>query len=452
MGDSLSYLLENKIGLDTIQRLMRQKCTGLDELAAEAKSILDRGGSLTEMEATGREADNPKGKPVLTLTLLEECLQDMSISVRLNVVSREVSIMGVDSEFDPEALASQLHIILHDYLQHGFRCNKDKVADLLAVIAGKNRFNPVIDMLNSAEWDGTDRVQELCSILHISEDDALSKTLLTKWLCQCIVMAWNQLDGAQGADGVLVLQGPQGIGKTSFVRQLGMRPDLYKLGQYLDSRDKDTLRRCTSAWITELGEIETTLRSDLERLKAFITSETDQYRLPYGRCDQLNARRTSFIATCNSERFLIDPTGSRRFWTIPVEKVDLERLRAFNSLQLWLEVKQLVERQPNHFRLTQGEQKALAQRNLEHEKPLKAQMEIEDILSEADSNESSYLWKFETVSVFKEANDSLRSYSAEQIGRALDKLGITSERKKISGSVLRARRLPFKRYGTFQAM
>ena len=61
---------------------------------------------------------------------------------------------------------------------------------------------------------------------------------------------------------------------------LGIRPDFVKLGQWIDPKDKDTMLRCTSAWIVELGEIETTLRSDLERLKAFITAEADEYRLP----------------------------------------------------------------------------------------------------------------------------------------------------------------------------
>lgn len=65
-----------------------------------------------------------------------------------------------------------------------------------------------------------------------------------------------------------------------------MLPQLCKLGQHLDSRDKDTYRRAVSAWIVEFGEIETTFRSDLERLKAFITAEIDEYRpIRQGRSD-----------------------------------------------------------------------------------------------------------------------------------------------------------------------
>ena len=197
---------------------------------------------------------------------------------------------------------------------------------LLGVTGGMCRFNPVLELLERARWDGKDRLEELFSILSLPRGDTLSRILISKWLMQSVAMARNQHPGAYGADGLLVLNGGQGIGKTTLVKKLGMRPDLYKLGQWLDVKDKDTFRRCTSAWIVELGELETTLRSDLERLKAFITAERDEYRLPYGRADRVLVRRTSLIATCNTERFLIDPTGSRRFWTVPLDTIDLDAL------------------------------------------------------------------------------------------------------------------------------
>lgn len=254
----------------------------------------------------------------------------------------------------------------------------------MGLIAGRNRYNPVLELIDNGEWDKVDYLGELVEILGIQKDDALSQTLLYKWLVQCYQMLKNDINHAYGADVMLVLQGPQGIGKTSFVRTIGIRPNFVKLGQYLDPRDKDTYRRCTSAWIVELGEIETTLKTDVERLKAFITAEKDEYRLPYGRADQNFARRTSLIGTCNSERFLIDPTGSRRFWTIPVDNIDLNRLMSFDSLQLWRQIKVMCADQPNDFRLTKEERRQLEMRNCEHEKPLKAQEEIEDILADAE--------------------------------------------------------------------
>ena len=381
-------------------------------------------------------------KPYLTEASLNEYLTANGITVRLNVITHEVEAGGVGSCYNPESTRNDLPVILYDELKQRFRCDKQQLCDLLNLIAGRNRYNPVLELIDLDEWDRVDYLGQLVEILGIREDDTLSKTLLYKWAVQCYQLLLNQIGLNVSADGMLVLQGPQGCGKTSFVRQIGIRSDFVKLGQWLDPRDKDTLIRCTSAWIVELGEIETTLRSDLERLKAFITAESDEYRLPYARAANKTARRTSLVGTCNSERFLIDPTGSRRFWTIPVEHIDLNRLASFPALRFWRQIKFMCAGHPDDFRLTKEEQQQLALRNTAHEKPLKAQLEIEDIIAEAEADPDSYEWKLTTVSAFRAEYESLRRYDPRQIGVALDKLGYVQKRVKTSGNVSRLRTLP----------
>lgn len=335
----------------------------------------------------------------------------MNISVRYNVIKRSVEIKGVNSEYNPETLQNDLPIILFDNLKGKLKkCDKSSICDLLSVIAGKNRFNTAIEMLESSKWDGRDRIKELFSILNIEETDELSKTLIKKWLWQALSMARNEFEESYGADGILVLQGKQGIGKTTFVRKMAVHQELCKLGQYWDTKDKDTYRRCCSAWIVELCEIETTFKSDLERLKAFITAEIDEYRLPYGRSGQTLARRAAIIGTCNSEKFLIDPTGSRRFWTVPITSIDLDRLLAFDALQLWLQVEEKNKNNRRSFRLTKNEQIKLSERNTRHEKLLKGQEEVLDVLSKTNENHSK-----------------LKRYTVEQISIVLNKIGIESK-------------------------
>lgn len=401
-------------------------------------------GQLFTSEPEPEEKPKPERqtKPQLTVDKLEMWLDDNAVEIAYNCISHSVEVDGVDPSFNPETVKSDLHIIVHDQLKRKYQCDRGLVADLLGVLAGKHRYNPVEVMLkNAPAWDGVDRVEQLYKILYI-EDDELSKTLLHKWLWQCYSMAHNDTKHPFGADGLLVLQGKQGIGKTSFVRKIGVLPELVKLGQYLDSRDKDTIRRCTSCWICEWGEIETTLRSDLERLKAFITAEIDEYRLPYGRTDQTLCRRTSLIATCNTTQFLIDPTGSRRFWTVPVKGIDLEALAALDALQLWKQIEAQAAGNLQGFRLTRQEQDELARRNTEHEKPLKAQPEIEDIISKANKDSSTFVWAYSTVTDFKVEHECLRTYSVEQIGKALDRLGYPSIRKSIDKRQQRVRCLP----------
>ncbi|WP_312613793.1 VapE domain-containing protein [Oscillibacter sp.] len=432
-------------GQQTIQRAIADIQAAYGEQMENYTTTAEK--PTSEEKSLVRERNKPRWKTPLDMEFMEKFLSENGIKVRQNVISHEIEISGIGGEYNPETIGSELHIILFDRLKKDFRCDKNLVADLLGVIAGKHRFNPVIDMLESITWDKKDRLNDLCGIIGIDPMDKLSKSLLAKWLCQCVAMAYNDPAEPYGADGLLVLQGPQGIGKTTFVSKLCMgRHDLYKLGQYLDTKDKDTSRRCTSAWVVELGEVETTLRSDLERLKAFITAERDEYRLPYGKADQVLTRRTSLIATCNTDRFLIDPTGSRRFWTVPISHIDLDALNEFDFLQLWAEVASWVKGNRQYFRLSREEQAALAERNTEHEKPLKAQMEIEDILEEAAEDKQYFDWKYITVTDFKSQNDSLRGYSVEQVSKALDKIGIQSEKKRIDGKPQRGRLLPSRKY------
>lgn len=435
-NEQLTFLLENGVGISDIQAYARSGIS-VEELCAAVESRKKRGVPILE----DPEEKKKDQRPALTLELLGRFLEDAGISVSYNVIAKEIRIEGVPAKYNPETLTADVHIILHDHLKQVFRCSKDQVADLLGVTGGMCRFNPVLELLERARWDGKDRLEELFSILSLPRGDTLSRILISKWLMQSVAMARNQHPGAYGADGLLVLNGGQGIGKTTLVKKLGMRPDLYKLGQWLDVKDKDTFRRCTSAWIVELGELETTLRSDLERLKAFITAERDEYRLPYGRADRVLVRRTSLIATCNTERFLIDPTGSRRFWTVPLDTIDLDALEALDVLQLWKQAEVSLDRSPQGFRLTKLEQDALRRRNTAHEKPLKSQPEVEDILQEARSG-AGYVWEEMTVSDFKAEHALLRSYSVEQIGRALDRVGVSSHRVQKNGNRKWVRTLP----------
>ena len=194
-------------------------------------------------ENNSANSGNSQGriKPYLTEESLDEYLISSGITVRLNVITHEVEYGGVGDSYNPESTRNDMPVILYDELKQRFRCDKQTLCDLLNLIAGRNRYNPVLELINMCEWDKVDYLGQLIEILGIREDDILSQTLLYKWSVQCYQLLHNQIGLNVSADGMLVLQGPQGCGKTSFVRQIGIRPDFVKLGQWIDPKDKDTM-------------------------------------------------------------------------------------------------------------------------------------------------------------------------------------------------------------------
>ena len=126
---------------------------------------------------------------------------------------------------------------------------------------------------------------------------------------------------------------------------------------------------------------------------------------------------------------------------------------SFPALRFWRQIKALCAGHPDDFRLTKEEQRQLALRNTAHEKPLKAQLEIEDIIAEAEADPDSYEWRLTTVSAFKEEYASLKRYDVRQIGAALDKLGFEVQKKRKSGSdtKIKLRELPCHKWSHYDA-
>ncbi len=148
--------------------------------------------------------------------------------------------------------------------------------------------------------------------------DGLKELFVRKWLISAVVAACHDpWADPFSTRGVLVLAGRQGIGKTRWIR--GLAPNKWVCdGVILDPANKDSLIRALSFWIVELGELDSTFRKDVGRLKAFLTKEQDQLRVPYARTMSQYPRRTVFCASVNEPEFLVDPTGNDRFWVIPV--------------------------------------------------------------------------------------------------------------------------------------
>lgn len=397
---------------------------------------------------TGGDVKQPKQRLTWEMLLCEMGSRGWAAS--FNVITQEVEVQARTITSNRPMSMDDLITALHSDLADKFKgCTLDTLHAYVSYIARENAVNPVLDLLSGTTWDRVDRIEMLYDLMGI-QADGLSKTLVMKWLLQTCALLYNDEECPFGADGVLVLNGGQGVGKTSLFKHLALRPQWFCEGATIKDNDKDTSRRCITRWITELGEVESTLKSDISALKAFVTSDMDVYRTPYARSDRKAARRTSLCATCNSDRYLIDPTGNRRWWSVPIgAPMDYEKIQKFDALQLWAQVHSLIaplspQDRASCFRLTREEQAALAARNGKFEKPVKGEDECRDLIEGAKQN--GHVWMFMTPTQWKSENiDVLRPYSASQIGAALKKIGYKQMTKRIGQIPVKGYELPTNR-------
>lgn len=263
-------------------------------------------------------------KTLATIANVASIMNEAGISARYNVIKKKVEVelpghRGTADNFDNVTLT---HIVSR-CAQHSMPTGH--IGEYVNAIADLNSYNPVADWIDRKPWDGRDRLPDLFATVVQREDypEVLKNTLLRKWLRSAVAAA--VIDNYRGR-GVLTLQGPQGIGKTSWVRSLVSEPKLreqvVKVDHHMDGGNKDSVLGAVSHWLVEIGELESSFKKDIARLKGFLTSDSDRVRRPYDRRESEYPRRTVFIATVNAADFLIDATGNSRWWTIAVENLD----------------------------------------------------------------------------------------------------------------------------------
>ena len=293
----------------------------------------------------------------------------------------------------------------------GQKLQLSDVKSVLIDVAKMRRVNPVIDWLDGLKYQGKiDMIEELCSILGLASDDTLHRTLVRKWLRQCVAMVFNPEVGRgtqYGADGVLTLVGAQGLGKTSLFRALCPKQNWFREGRALDTENKDSLIQLLGGWIMELGELRHTTGKDQDLVKAIITASDDEIRLVYGEAAVRTARHVSLCATVNGDEFLRDNTGNRRWWVIPVSSLDVAKIEWLhnNVDQLWAQVyseikaMQLTAPQGEQgkvmatcFRLTPEERAALEMSNCNYRREIEWEAEILTAYN-FDAPKSAWHWK-----------------------------------------------------------
>lgn len=198
-------------------------------------------------------------------------------------------------------------------------------------IAKKNPIHPVRDWLKSLKWDGKARLDMWLVDVAGAEETLYARAVGAMFVISAVARAFEP--GCK-VDHTIVLEGDQGIGKSSLIRELVGEEWFLETGIELGS--KDSYQVLHGKWIVELAELDSLNRSELTRVKNFLTARIDSYRPSYGRTRMDFPRQCVFAGTTNEEVYLKDDTGGRRFWPIKCTKVNLQLLREIRD-QIWAE-------------------------------------------------------------------------------------------------------------------
>lgn len=406
----------------------------------------------------GAVSPKKKDKPVLECyQQFENFLDSHGYSIRYNQITKDFEFSGFNSAESMEHLPETAPRILHDELKFYFKgVSINAVSDYITIYATRHRYNPVLNAIQSVVWDGRDRITEIFQMFKIpadTEQGLYCRVFIQKWLMQCVCGLFNTIDNPFSLDIVLVFQGRQGIGKTRFFEKLALKSQYFGEGISLDPRNKDCIIQSSGKWISELGELGSTMRKDMDSVKAFLSKSTDEYRLPYGRANLRHPRMTSFVGTVNDDKFLIDETGNRRFVVIPLADdlmIDYEKqIKPFDALQLWSQVYNMVRdrEKSSCFRLSTEEKAYLMKHNEKFMKPLKGEDDVLDVLTKLQTPQPGYTctWREMTVLEFIQENQ-LFKYDSRTVGKVLKKYGYTGVLSRDGKRVCRLIRLPYKKF------
>ncbi|MBE5927306.1 MAG: hypothetical protein E7270_10130 [Lachnospiraceae bacterium] len=184
---------------------------------------------------------------------------------------------------------------------------------LYAVLNSERRHHPIKEYLNKLKWDGVSRVDNLLIDYLGAENSKYVRSVTRKTLVAAISRVYNP--GIK-FDNILVLCGPQGIGKSTLFSKLGVNWYSDSMG-ISDMKDKTASEKLQGIWIMELGELAGLKKVDVETVKSFLSRTCDRYRPTYGQFVENHPRTGIIVGTTNSkDGFLRDITGNRRFWPV----------------------------------------------------------------------------------------------------------------------------------------
>lgn len=293
----------------------------------EVKKQIAKERMESAQEDFGEEKDWQAGLAIDGKGELENTLTNMALIIKYDPALKGVFYNqlrdGVDA--DEEVPWNRLKpgwnktddASLAGYIDARYRLySTGKLRDAALKVAVERARHPIRDHLRALpEWDGVDRVDSLLIDYLGAEDCEYVRTVTRKTLVAAVARI---MEPGIKFDYMLVLSGPQGIGKSTLFNKLGGRwfSDALSIA---DMRDKTAAEKLQGYWIVEVGELAGIKKVDEETLKSFLSRQDDKYRASYGYAVEDHPRQCIIVGSTNKTTgFLKDLTGNRRFWPVAV--------------------------------------------------------------------------------------------------------------------------------------
>ena len=266
------------------------------------------------------------------------------LSNRVEVIGRVPWDRPKDNRFWREADESQLRLYIDkkyiEFKERNFEVAFNSIVD-------NRRFHPVRDYLDSLpKWDGVKRVEEVFIKFLSADDNDYTRAITKKTFAACVARAYHP---GTKFDSIPVLDGAQGIGKSTLIKYLAGEEFFSDNLSLTDMNDKTAAEKIQGNWLIEIGELSGMKKADVEKVKSFVSTTDDKYRASYGRVVESHPRQCVIFATVNGDGrgYLRDITGNRRFWIVKCNQTLQKRMWDENDKnyrdQFWSEAKEIYE-------------------------------------------------------------------------------------------------------------
>jgi predicted P-loop ATPase len=220
----------------------------------------------------------------------------------------------------------------------GLRVTRERLDQAVKARALRNQYHPIRQYLEKLEWDGEARIDTWLTDYLGAEDNAYVRAIGAKTL---IAAVQRVLKPGTKFDTMLVLEGRQGVYKSTAIKLLAIKDDWFTDGVAMNLPTKTFMEQTAGKWIVEVPELAGMSRGAVEHIKAGLSRTHDRSRLAWGRLATTAARQFIMVGTVNTDKqggayYLKDPTGNRRFWPVRVGMADVDALRR-DTRQLWAE-------------------------------------------------------------------------------------------------------------------